>query len=125
MRVVDEVKGDDGQDVTCCNSACANDGLSLVLEMVCFLLLRSYIIVCKYVVENGFLSDGLFPSRERLLGMDNITTKCLSIISIAATVKDDGSKPAGTRGESSYPAQFFSRANQAKPSSAAASSQIA
>lgn len=92
--------------MTCCNGACANDGLSLVLEMVGFLLLRSYIIVCKYVVENGFLPKGLFPSRERLLSLDNIMTKSLNKISIAVTVKEDGGKPAGTRRESSYRAQL-------------------
>ena len=83
MGVVDEVKGYDGQDVTCCDGACTNDGLSFLREMFCFLLLGSNRIICKDVVEDSFLSDRLFPSGQCFLSFDDLPVKPLEVISMA------------------------------------------
>lgn len=93
--------------MTCCDGARSNDGLSFVLEMVCFFLLRPNFIVCKYIVENGFLSDKLFPSSKCFLCLNDIPTKSLEFISIVISVTDRGSRPAGIRGEPTFGAESF------------------
>ena len=87
--------------------------LGFILKMVCFLLLRPNLIICKYVVKNGFLSDWLFASGKSFLGLDDLATKSLGPISMFFAGVGEGSRPAGIRGELSFEAGLLLRANQA------------
>lgn len=51
--------------------------------MIRFLLLGSNRVIRKYVVEDGFLSDRLFPSGQRFLSFDDLPAKPLELISMA------------------------------------------
>ncbi len=77
--------------MACRDGACGNDGLSFVLEMVRLLLLRSNLVVCQDVVEDGFLSDGLFPSSKCFFSLDDIPSKSLEFISIVCSAMEEGS----------------------------------
>ena len=99
--------------MACRNGAGGDDGLSFVLEMVGFLLLRPYLIVCQDIVKYGFLSDVLFTSGNFFLGLDDLSTKELESISTLFAGTFVGNRPAEIREESSSEAEVSLRANRA------------
>ena len=99
--------------MTCSDGTRSNDGLGFVLEMVGFLFLRSYFIVCKYIKENGILSDGLFPFSKCLLGLNDVSTKSLGVVSMVTFITKEESRPAGTPEGPSFEVESILRANQA------------
>lgn len=86
--------------------------LGFILKMVYFLLLRPNLIICKYIIKNGFLSDWLFALGKFFLDLNNLATKSLGLITMLFAGIVEESRPAGIRLELLFEAGLFLSANQ-------------
>ena len=72
------------------HGAGGDDGLGFVLQVVRFFLLRPDVVVGEHVVEDGFLSDGLFASGDPFLGLDDLLAESLGFYLFVSRMFLDG-----------------------------------
>ena len=63
--------------MACCYGACADDGLSFVLEVVCGFLFRADVGVGEDVVEYCGLASGFFAAGDGFLYFYNLFSETL------------------------------------------------